>query len=456
MKRIVSFIFVLLVAMSSWTATVTATVSKYDVAVLSGEVSSNMTVTFLNDTRSGGRVGAGNTATLVLSGLPIGTVQSITLYMASNSQSGGANVSVQVGKETIIVGEGSYKKWKGTKGFSSAVQPIEVLQNELVCDSVSEMKVTIAGTENSVYLDHVTVVYTPAPPEAHRVVLSYLTGKGEVKTDTLKETEPLAGILLPDMPNTVTINHKTWQAIGWCEKQIDDTFDEPIHWQVGDWYGPAKDMTLYALYSDWQLLDIKQDTSLTDGEYILAYPLQENSFYLSGTWNNQRIATVPTIIRREQDGLYHFYVTSVGKKARYNVSFANDSITIQDLKIHSAYHLTDTHSLFLYSTWKHVVNELAHLDYWMGESLGYSIDGNDGTIYVHIRNEQWQKDFTYWVLFPTNQIPTVANTTYSTLLQHTDLLPVYDNVECFRFIQNGRYVLQCNKHQYDLLGNQIQ
>lgn len=196
-----------------------------------------------SNTYNKGQVRAGDVATLTLSNLGGITVDTITMALRSNQNEGEGTVRVVCNGQQVASKHITYQ----TVGEKVAVYAGKKA-------GVDSLTISLAGSENSLYIDSYTIVYSSAQP--FTVTLMNGTEQYRVLTGT--------SVPLPTLPDTVG-----WRFLGWTAQHFWSAATMPD--LIGACaYKPTSDITLWAVYEYIPSLDELIVTDLQDGVYIYA------------------------------------------------------------------------------------------------------------------------------------------------------------------------------------------
>ncbi|MCQ2341166.1 MAG: hypothetical protein MJZ48_01740 [Paludibacteraceae bacterium] len=473
MGRILDIVGVLLLSFAVYAENVVATIDSYNSASLSGDVPESLSVSFTNTTGSKGRVSKDQTATLTLSNWPEATIQSVTLYVYSNASAGAATVSLSINDDTRLVAQGNYNQWPGINAYSKDPLPLSALTQTASVADGSSLMVKIEGTVNSVYLQSIAVEYTITPPVSHTVTLCY-PANGGARDTIITEPHPGAGIELPSVPqedSALIDDGMTWYWMGWCEQPVSTQSASPLCWQLGDWYGPEADVTLYALYTNLPMQTIRQDTSFVSGEYALVFvdsisPADKQPRALAGNWQSGKIPMVDLPMYQNEAGEWLWVTDYLDDTYRYQLTFSKDSLTIQHVATHSwighnkssgsntqcpwAWTRTAEGSILIYNDMSSTTPVETHC-------LSFKTDLETGAAYGVYNNDIFRPDYPHWRLYPLASVPTEQDALFSTLPFYVSL-PADVTVpnRCKKILDHhGQLRIYSNQKIYNLLGSPI-
>ncbi|MCQ2340090.1 MAG: hypothetical protein MJZ79_04830 [Paludibacteraceae bacterium] len=464
MKRLGLIVFGVCCLISSVLGkTVVATVDSYQSATLSGDIwSADMKAIYYNDTKNGGRIGADKTATMTISGMPAGTIDGITLWMHSNINSGAGEVELKVGDESTIVATGDYKDWPGREGYATDFESIKIYNQCLSIFEGASVTIVIRGDKNSLYIKQMDVDYTPAPATPHNVTLSWVDKSLKrcervLQEKGIKQGVPLVAV--PDSCKSILNNGVSWRFIGWSENAKPKEYTRV--YETSDRYYPQRDVTLYAVYSDDES-DMRQDTTITGGEYMMALGDVNNILHVMyGRWNENQIQLKSIKVEDAKDGLYHYQTNAIPEDWRYTIDVQGDSLTIW----HAASQTWIGYDLFstkkkgspIKSYWKWV--KTAH-----GSICLYADQDNDVYLvldgknfgenpYVSIDKKFLRTDCVFWVFFPVENVPIEAQTNWTTFIEQTGWYSVKnEDVKAIKVWKNGQIYICKDNHLYTILG----
>ena len=418
MRHFLTILGLLLGTMLASAAEVTATVTKYNAAALSGDVTSGMTVSFLNQVKNKGTVSQGDVAVLTISGMPTCTITDMVLYAKSNTQSGAATVKITMNDLTTLVAEGDFKDWPGRNAYSAEIVPIPLWHGSTTMQAGASVTLTVAGITNSITIDRWVITYTPAAPVVHTVTLHWVDADHTVCSQTLCEDEVGVGVWLPAVTDTVRENETRWTCIGWSEQPVVMTDEEPQYWEADNWYMPEYDTHLYGVYTDKQTAWVTQDTTYQTGDYAVGGIWADSLFLWSGGWNDGRIKTHAVAPQVTPAGLYQIATRDLTDDEVYTMTFTADSVSIRSAvgsyigysaggpvkaKTPWAWQKADNGSLYIYSEC------ISTTPYWKGKALKLTVDNLENiqaTTCIQYGNDFWDPTWSYWFLFPITDLPT--------------------------------------------------
>lgn len=414
MHRFLTILGLLLGTMLASAAELTAIVTKYNEAALSGDVTSGMTVSFLNQKKSKGTVSQGDTAVLTISGMPTCTITDMVLYARSNSASGGATVLLTIGQQTSVVAEGDFKDWPGRNTYSAEIVPIPLWQGQTAIQTGASIILTVAGITNSITIDRWVITYTPAPAVKHTVTLHWVDADHTACSQTLREEEAGVGVWLPNVTDTVWEDDTRWICVGWSEQPVATTDEEPQYWEGDNWYIPEYDTHLYGVYTDKQATWTTQDTMYQTGDYAIGGMWEDSLILWSGGWNDGRITTYAVAPQLTSTGLYQIATRELTDDEVYTMTFTDDSVVIRSnmgsyigystvgpakQKKKWAWQKANNGSLYIYS------ENISTSPYWYGKALMLNMD-TEGINFIQYGKDQWNPTWSYWFLFPITDLPT--------------------------------------------------
>ncbi len=444
----------------------TATVSSYNSAQLSGEVSSEMSVSWTNTSGSKGAVRKGDTATLVISHMPAGTITRIQAYLKSNTASGAATLMLNLPQANTVVLSGNYNTWPGTnQSYSTTYLPIPVLTSSQTVGYNASIILTIIGMTNSVNLEKVVVSYTTAPPVAHSVQLNYQTPAGS-RWILSSETAAGSGICLPQMSETT---YPGWRHIGWgytALNQVEDMDLTPglqlYDYAPLDTLYPASDTALYAVYAmEHPAYHLSQATDYTDGEYVLALAHEDHWLMLSSGVRDHAMHTQP-IVLTDSDGIYRWSTQVVADSLRYVLHFTDDSVTVihqasQTGVGYSSKKLAANTTPWLYAEHEHHTVELYTPDQAVSGTYLLWLDYMADPVLAAMTLANRSTIAQAWVLMEVSEVPEEPQMMVWTSYPYpwTDLEPVENETRypsCEKYLDHGRMVIRCYDRWFDMQG----
>lgn len=466
MKRIGFIVFSVCCLISNiWGKTVVATVESYQSATLSGDIwSADMNAIYYNDTKSGGRIGADKTATLTITGLPAGTIDGVIIWVHSNATGGAGDVELKVGEESTIVATGDYKDWPGREGYATDFESIKIYNQSISIIDGTSVSLIIKGEKNSLYIKQMSVDYTPAPVVPHDVTLSWVDKSLKRNEQVLKELDAKQGVQLmavPDSCRSIIDNGFTWNFVGWSEDSK-PTEQTCVYGSV-DRYYPQRDVTLYAVYSN-EKWEMSQDTTIVSGEYVMALGDVNNTLrVMYGSWQGNEIQLKSIEVEDAKDGLYHFHTNAVPESWRYTIDVQEDSLTIWHKASQTwiGYELPpkDKKSSPYKSYWKWI--KTAHgsvcLYAYPYKDRYCVLDGDFSDVpCVKLSHINIRTDCVFWVLFPTENVPTEAQVDWTTFAEQTGWYPVgNEDAKITKVWKDGQIYICKDNHFYTILGERL-
>ncbi len=456
--------FVLLVSAGAFAEQMTATVTSYNSVSVAGDVGERTEVTFESTTHSGNRIGAGGIATMTWAGLPKGTIDKISVWMHSNQKSGGAMVRIVSDNQIDTLADGAFRDWPGMDGFSTVSKEM-VWTPDGEKDTRDGITLEIGGISNSVYLDKMEVTYTPIPAVPHTVTLIWYMVEG-IQKQQITEIAVADGVELPAKTDTIE-KEGLWYWAGWVEQPMTETTDEPQRWEGGDRFFPDEDIVLYGVYRDCAPTQCEQDTSFQSGEYAMMYkPVAECPTFLSGGWDGGTLQTACGDVVKNAANRYEWLTDTVDNVMRYTITFDGDSVTIQNVGSHAwigynkssgsnkkcrwAWKREAEGSLYLYSQKEYKTTVLEN--YWECMSL-VPQDFLANTMLFKYGRDKWVENYTYWLLFPTADMPEHLNCRWVAWQETTDQFSPKKTVTTDGLQRVGDKILIRKGNQlYDLQG----
>lgn len=443
-------------------AEVVATVTAYNKAELTGAITSTMSVSFANTNHSKGQITSGNEAVLTLLNLPPCTISGIKLSMKSNAGSGAGEVHIYLANQEIAsIPNDNFCDWPGVSGYSTEFVPVS-FSGDWNSSSTCDLRVHIKASVNTLTLDKVTVSYLPVAPEPQVVTLSWLDEEGKRQTTEIKEKSAQSGIVLPQ--SEVLMPGEDWTFAGWAKQLITQIYtSEPEMWTAGQYFYPQMNTTLYAVYKQAPILsDVPQTTSFHTGEYAIASKGVYYYCLMTGEVTGQYMASSPTNIKQDNDGLYYITDGYVSPYQRYHIEFEEDSLIIKYAMSgayigHNATKLSDKKAKW---TWGEYKNHSLELSFGReekssgetGRVLWLNADG-----IFEVINLLLGQDFEYLLLFDVSDVPTSAgNVRWTGSPFGEDAIETVSQPHSPRkVLRNGILYIEYNNAEYDVLGHKI-
>lgn len=329
MRRLVSEIGCLLLLCSlSLRAEVAEYVfSSYHELSASGDVPDGSSAVFYNDTQSGMRISGGHTATLTLSGYDGLDVRSIRMRMRSNKSAGAGSMQVLLGDSVVYSRPDAPfadEAWYGAYVSDSFVTISVPLERVLTVPDGTELIVRVQASVNSLYWSGCSIAYgtNGIGPK----VVGFSTGT-DVRIEPMLEPKEGRGVVLPSLEDADSV----WHFMGWTEPPVAHTTAVPLFYEAGSKYHPARNMTLYALYTNASTIrPLTQDTSLTSGVYAIVSTGQK--CMMSGRVNNYQVEATLVDVVLGADSLWHWMMDTIPQQAQYELDFSDSGVTIKHVQ----------------------------------------------------------------------------------------------------------------------------
>lgn len=274
----------------------------------------------------------GNSLRISVYGLPKGTVEKIRMTMHSNISGGSGSMTIDIaGQNVWTISNKAFSQW--FTGAKYTNNPISFAKSgSWAINNTDKIELTISATANSLYFDTLTISYAEAPKEIHGVELHYYTSSGPAIT-MLSETQPEAGILLPNDASIIEDANGNWQLVGWVSENLPTMSIEPDYNLSGSRIYPQEDMIMYGLYTTAeQVQQVEQDTNYLSGEYAIISKFQDQHYMAKGGVGNDGYVSVkPFNISRNGNGLYQADLSILSTEYRYNIVRTTDSVQIQNV-----------------------------------------------------------------------------------------------------------------------------
>ena len=234
----------------------TFTIEKKNEVSMAGLWPYDIVVDYAN-TGTKGNVGAGDKATLSLSGLENIQIESVTLYLQSNQSSGAGVISIKADGTSLYSKSGTYQDWFGAYN-NTTYQSIGWSGKKILNQGTLVIEVT--GTESSLHIEKYEIVYSNAPERPYTVTLVMDNIQKQIT-----ETELGSGIVLPICPDV-----DGWFWEGWSTEPIaEQVYMQPYMLYAGDTIYPKKDMTLWAVWTDVMPVTWEKQCTPQSGYYSM-------------------------------------------------------------------------------------------------------------------------------------------------------------------------------------------
>lgn len=408
-------------------ATITVSVKSYNTVVVEGDDTEPIEAYYYQEqtTHTASRLLSGESASLSLTNLPEGTISEVRLSMHSNKGAGAGSLNLTIGGKTVW--SINNKNFNSSEWAGKYTNEYTVISRTFSTVSMGDLDLTITATDNSLYFNQLTIVYTPETPVAHTVRFATQT---EQTIEPITEKYAQQGILLPDLQCDV----EGYSFVGWTEEKIEPMLVIPIYYPARARYYPTKDCVLYALYVNQTPSSglITQDTVLHSGEYVLVSVY--HSCMAGGSIENQMLTTEQCNLK-QTDSLWYLNASAISAEYRYYLEFEDDSLSIYHSMSNSyigfyyretqsgsvthylkdnmnrwAYKMASDHSLFIYHKreTKDIAGNVTKVDYYALYSTYFDtgIRDDDIMIYKDVLLT-YNPDFAYILLFPVEDVPTV-------------------------------------------------
>ncbi len=332
MRRCVFFLFVFFsVAVAA--EQIVVDVTAYNNATVSGDVPAGVEVQYMQyqTTHHKGRLLAGDSAVLTLSGMPLGRLQGVTLEMHSNMSGGAGSLRLYCAEAPVWqIDDDSFaaETWNGT--YTNEF--VEISKTFADYTPLSDIRVVITASVNSLYIRSFTFEYVAMSDQAYTV--SFDTHCNE-RCRPRTEQEPGAGVVLPTLPDW----SDEWLFRGWTEKWCPMTNVAPEYMPAGEIYYPSADITLHALYAtkSSEKPVLRQVTQPVSGRYALGVVLYRKEGVVTYTCiltggapgPSHKLQTVQCNIEYDDEGYVLTGYDKVPEACIYILTFDEDSLTIK-------------------------------------------------------------------------------------------------------------------------------
>lgn len=298
------------------------TVDSYHAVRTSGDMPDGLETSFLSTTQSGGRITAGNTATLTLAGMEGTIIRSVALFMRSNKTAGAGSFHMYTDERevaTIADAPFSASSWNGAYCSDSLVR-IEVPMSAFKLNS--ELTMQITASANSLYIGRYEINYTKSANPLG--VVSFVSGTSQV-FPSQQETFRGAGVWLP----TADAPGAEWHFLGWTTEPVVSTTSCPEYFPAESRYYPSGAVTLYALYRQGDAPgDLYSTENLTSGTYALVN--YDYTCLMMGPVVSHHVGARNVSINRVMDApICVIPGETVSADCRYILSVTDDGVTLQ-------------------------------------------------------------------------------------------------------------------------------
>lgn len=310
----------------------TATITAYNAASLSGDVPDGLTVSFLNENHSKGQITAGKSATLTLGTWPNCTIRQASLALHSNQSSGAGTLTFYVDNTLCYTASGTLADWVGQYSTETVSLTVNGSWNVFYGQTLS---LTISGTENSLYLESLTIDYTIAAPEPYCLTLTYPNEQKLVQMELCEEAVS-SGVILPKVED-LSSDSLTWTFVGWSKADIASITSEPTLYPAGTTYYPSFNEQLWAVFCDDQAQEeIPQCTARTDQEVVIVMRSDEGSTMLAGAVESGYVPAQTAIVDTTEESLAYLITDHMPFNYRYRIEWqGTDSARIRHIASNS-------------------------------------------------------------------------------------------------------------------------
>ena len=308
------------------------TVTAYNKVTLSGDVPEGVSAQYMQyqSTHYKGRLLAGDSAVLIIEGMPQGRLQGVTLEMHSNQSSGAGAMQMQTDGQTVWqISDDTFASlgWNGT--YSSSF--VEITKEFDGYVPSADIRIKIEASVNSLYIQSFKIDYVQQASLACEVSFETYSG-----TPCRPRTESYAGagVVLPAIPDL----SDEWHFLGWAEQWCAMTNIAPEYMSAGETYYPQTDIVLHALYAT-RLSEapvLRQVTAPQSGRYALGVLWKTSSGEESVSRilqggkpdSSHKLETLQCDIYRDDSVFYLSDFTKVPDDCVYLLTFDDDSVSI--------------------------------------------------------------------------------------------------------------------------------
>lgn len=414
----------LLIILSVMTFTVQ---TKTSVSV-EGATPSNLEVEYSNSYQKGD-VRKDDVAALMLRELGGIAVESVVVYVRSNSGGGAGNFEVRANGYTVGLKSGTFKDWTGAYD-SQSYHPITLVNSSVA--NVYSLTIQLIGTANSLHVEKYVITYGNSPAKSVTLMSS------TTPMDTLREETGGAGVLLPRGED-----QGRWQFVGWSDTEFEELDEMPDLYMAYELFYPDQNCTLWAVYLYNDTPERAYVTDLVDGEYL----------YVNRTFDIS-LSGVPD----PESGKMYPDLTNVLKENQYyTISFSSpDTAYITHSKTGNPIGYAGTKMAIKPSPW---------LVYHQGdETLFYTvIDAKNYVLWLNILDVhanyyagllQSNPMSSPMALLPSHRREALRYSCHPERLMGTDFIPS-SQTKARKILRNGQVLILLNGETYTIMGTKI-
>lgn len=443
-----NFIFSTLLMVASFT------VQSKDAVAVSGTIPNGSEYAYHNSNKKG-QLTASSSASLVLSGWNGTEIESVTLHMRSNKESGGGDLSMTIdGHEAWTISDAPFSSsvWYGKYTTDTVAITHTFTPNQPV--SSGEISITIHASSNSLYIVKYDINYHHEAPRARTVKFNTTVG---TCPQPITEEGIGEGILLP----TIQWEQGDWHFEGWAEQSIVQSEEISQLLFPGKIYYPTRDIELYSIFSNRKEKGHPQASrTITDGPYMI---ISSSTFFTwQGGIENHTITILASDVEKKGDEEYYFQ-EDIKKENIYNIECVNDS-TIHIFSLPEGYSIGAADKQLSYAETEWIVSPVDSLAkniyYRKGEHTYHPVpslrnDYETGLDILAIKLVDETVPMRTWLFFPVKDYLTPCIFT-SEPARYIESIPSCTTSYGTKMIRNGNIIIRTSTgKEYNLLGTRL-
>ena len=293
-------------------------------AVPSGDIPDGATCEYEQSGTQTGQMTAGNYIRLTLYGYEGMTLNSVSLKMHSNKDSGAGSLKMTVGESAVwTINDAAFNTSSWAGKYSKDLVTITHSLGGAVVGHDVPISLYIIASQNSLYLQSVELDYSAPAPKAYTVSFAPHI---PIDVSPVTEEQPGVGVVLPVVP----LEDAEWQFLGWAIQSYGLTENMPGVNYAGTRYYPTNNCTLHAVYVQHAETQPWLPTAdLTQGDYLIALyePTSSKLWHAVGAVENGMIATVKYDLY-QADGWVELPTYVYDENAVYTLDVTDDILTI--------------------------------------------------------------------------------------------------------------------------------
>lgn len=463
MKRLPSVILTLFVCLMT-NATVAVYQVKDRLTLTVSNAPANSEYEFEQTGAQKERMTAGTATKLHLTGYGNSEILAVSLSMKSNKSSGSGWLRMTIGDQTVwTIDNQSFSSGGWYGNFTTNYVEISKMLYLEDIPQADEINLYIESTENSIYLNKISIVYSGG--ESNKDDDQQGTDTTDITTtDTTHFTVnfvanvPTFDDYSTKVENGTIINlprnnykDNYWSFFGWSTTIYDSIFTlSPFTFPANYAYEVTENTTFYAVY--WHKSAPTITEQYTDAEYIIALHTIQADYMLSLKNETILLNSLQNEPTYNTDYLFHFkfltdstlYITKNNKYLQYQ----NQSVYLQSTPFSWNYAIDSNNHLHLYVSGK----EEGELYYDYSEDFFRLIDSNYQSVqYFYLYEIPQDIGTKYFTLYPTKKqdaLKTTQSLDFITITNNTIFNP--EQLEICIYNINGQIVLLSNDETIDI------